>query len=178
MQQGFSKKLIFLSLLLAGFFSAGSVFAQPVCPICVVAIAGGLGFSRWLGVDDLVSSVWIGAFLLTLVIWTVHWLKKKNWDFKYSGVISFLFYYVFTFWGLYWAGIAGHPLNVILGIDKIIFGSITGTIVLALSLYLHAYLKTKNDGKSFFPYQRVAVPVLALLLASLIFYFLLLWRII
>ena len=75
-----NKKILFLGFLIFGLILAFNANAQAVCPICVVAIGAGLGLSRWLGVDDLVSSVWIGAFLLTLVIWTIHWLKKKNWD--------------------------------------------------------------------------------------------------
>lgn len=175
----FNLKFIISGLaLFFGLSGAGFVSAQAVCPVCVVAIAGGLGFSRWLGVDDLVFSVWIGAALLTLVILTIHWLKKKNWNFRFSGTITFLFYYVLTFISLYYIGIVGHPQNTILGIDKIIFGSIAGTFALALSLKLHSFLKLKNNNKSYFPYQRVAIPVAALILNSLLFYLLIIWKII
>jgi len=170
-----NKKYIFLTIFLGLFFAAGAL-AQPVCPVCVVAIGAGLGFSRWLGVDDLISSVWIGAALLTIVYWTIHWINKKNWNFKFSGVIVFLFYYLFTFLPLYWLKIIGHPLNTFLGVDKIIFGSISGTIVLWLGLKFHEWLKKNNGEKSYFSYQRVAVPVTALILNSLIFYLLLTWK--
>lgn len=170
MRQKLSK---FLFFLIIGIFSANFAFAQPVCPVCVVAIGAGLGFSRWLGVDDLITSVWIGAGLLTLTIWTLHWLYKKNWNFRFSGIVAFVFYYVLTFVPLYWVGIVGHPLNTIFGIDKILFGTIVGTIVLAAGLYLNNFLKIKNNGKQFFNYQKVVVPILALILISIIFYFLL-----
>jgi len=177
MQQEFSR-ISFFSLLILGLAKTSVVSAQAVCPICVVAIAGGLGLSRWLGVDDLVSSVWIGAFLLALVVWTLHWLRRRNWNFRFSGIVTFLFYYLFTFLGLYYAKIAGHPLNTVFGIDKIVLGSAVGTIVLALGLWLHSYLKKNHGDKSYFPYQRVVVPVVALLLTSLAFYLLLIWKII
>jgi len=178
MQQELSKKLLFLALIVVGAGYVGTVFAQPVCPVCVVAIGAGLGFSRWLGVDDLVSSVWIGAALLTIVYWSLHWMRKKNWDFKFSGPVVFLAYYIFTFIPLWFVQIIGHPLNKVFGIDKIILGSVSGNFVLWLGLKLHAYLKTKNNDKSYFPYQRVAVPMVCLVLNSLIFYLLLTWKII
>jgi hypothetical protein len=173
-----SNKILFLGLLFLGLTAAFTASAQAICPICVIAIGAGLGLSRWLKIDDLVSSVWIGAFLWTLVVWTLHWMRKKNWGFKFDGIVTFLFYYLLTFIGLYYMKFVGIFGNAVFGIDKVILGTIAGTIVLWASLVFHNFLKTKNNNKSFFPYQRVAVPVLALILTSLIFYALLTWRII
>ena len=144
-----------------------------MCPICVVAVGAGLGFSRWLGVDDIISSLWIGALLVSLSWWTVIWLKKKNWGFRYDRAVVPVAYYALVLAPLYFADIAGHPLNKIFGIDKILFGTIIGSIIFLLSVWLHNFLKIKNNGKSFFPYQKVVVPVAVLLIISLI-----LWRII
>ena len=158
------------------FIATGLLFssaALAVCPLCVVAVGAGLGFSRWLGVDDVVSSIWIGALLASLSMWTVIWMNKKNWGFKYDKIIVLVLYYVLVLLPLYYADIAGHPLNKIFGIDKIVFGALLGSFVFLGSLWLHDFLKTKNQGKSFFQYQKVAVPVLVLLITSLIFYYLL-----
>ena len=168
---------LFLGSLFFGIFVAGVVSAQ-VCPVCVVAIGAGLGLSRWLGIDDLVSSVWIGAFLVAIISWTLSYMKKKGWGFPDDGILVTLLYLVLTFIPLYYAGIVGHPLNRIFGIDKIIFGSIIGVAVLFLGHWLHLYLKKKNNNKVFFPYQRVAVPFASLALTSFIIYLLLTWRII
>ena len=168
---------IFLGLLISGLFLAGNAMAQ-VCPICVVAIGAGLGLSRWLGIDDLVSSVWIGAFLVAVISWTLSYMKKKGWSFADDGIVITLAYLVLSFIPLYYAGIIGQQLNQIWGIDKIILGSIIGSAILFLSHWLHLYLKKINKGKSFFPYQRVAVPVVVLALTSLLLYLLLTWRII
>jgi len=161
------KTLIFLSFLFFGIVFAGLASAQ-VCPVCVVAIGAGLGLSRWLGIDDLVSSVWIGAFLVAIISWTLGYIKKKGWSFYDDGIVITLAYLVLTFIPLYYAGIIGHPLNQIFGMDKIIFGSIIGAVVLFLGHWLNLYLKKINNGKVFFPYQRVAVPVLLLIITSLI----------
>ena len=104
-----------------------------VCPVCVVAIGAGLGLSRWLGIDDIVSSVWIGAFLVAIISWTLGYMKKKGWSFYDDGIVITLAYLVLTFIPLYYAGIVGHPVKQIFGIDKIIFGSIIGAVVLFLA---------------------------------------------
>ena len=171
-------KYLSLGLLsLIGVMSAGFANAQ-VCPVCVVAIGAGLGLSRWLGIDDVVSSVWVGAFLIAIISWTLSFMKKKGWGFTDDGIVITLAYIVLTFIPLYYARIVGQPLNQIWGLDKILVGSIIGTIVLYLGSWFNLYLKKLNSGKVFFPYQRVAVPVVFLILASLTIYLLLTWRII
>ena len=176
MQQVSNKIIIFSGLLLSGFFWAGAV--KAVCPLCVVAVGAGLGLSRWLGVDDVISSIWIGGLLVALSLWTIVWLKKRNWVFPYDGVVVFLAYYLLTLVTLYYADIAGHPLYKIFGIDKIIFGTVVGTIISVLAHWLNTYLKKKNNGKVFFPYQKVVIPLVLLILTSVVFYLLLTWRII
>ena len=155
---------------------AGIIFAnvtKAVCPVCIVAVGAGLGFSRWFGVDDVISSLWIGALLASISWWTIIWLNKKGWDFKFQKIIIPAAYYLLTLLPLYFIDIVGHPLNKIFGIDKIILGSFLGTTIFLATVWFHNFLKTKNSGKSFFPYQRVAVPVSILIIISLI-----LWRII
>jgi hypothetical protein len=171
MQLKFNKKILFLGLLIPGFFWAS--IAKAVCPVCVVVVGAGLGLSRWFGVDDTISSLWIGALLWAISVWTVSWVKTKTWNFKYSSIVIFLAYYILVLVPLYTVDVIGHPLNTIFGIDKIIFGTIIGTLVIWGATVLHNYLKTKNNGKSFFNYQKVVLPVAVLLIASIIFYYLL-----
>ena len=170
------KAYLLLSLLSVGFFWAS--FAKAMCPLCVIAIGAGLGLSRWLGVDDVVSSVWIGALLVAMIMWTMAEMSKKNWRFPFDTVIISLAYYLLTFIPLYYAHIVGHPFNTIFGIDKIVFGTAAGTVVFLLANWLHLYLKKKNGGKSFFHYQKVVIPVVILLLTSAIFFALISWRLI
>ena len=162
---------------MAGLFMATLASAQ-VCPVCVVAIGAGLGLSRWFGIDDVISSIWIGAFLFAITSWTLSYMKKKNWSFTDDGIVITLLYLVLTFIPLYYAGIVGHPLNKIFGIDKIIFGSVIGTVAFVLSNILHKKLKDRNNGKSYFPYQKVVVPVVILLVTSLILYLLTTYKLI
>ena len=162
-----NKTTIFLSFLTLGMIFAWKAAAQ-VCPVCVVAIGAGLGFSRWFGIDDIISSIWVGAFMIAIISWTLSFMKNKGWSFTDDGIVITLVYILLTYIPLYYAGIVGHPLNQIWGMDKVIFGSIVGATFLFLGHWLHLYLKKKNNNKSFFPYQRVVVPVVVLLLISII----------
>lgn len=161
------KNYLLTAFLLAQTMFAATASAQ-VCPVCVVAIGAGLGFSRWFGIDDIISSVWIGAFLIAVTSWTLSFMKKKKWNFADDGIVITLAYLLLTYIPLYYAGIVGHPQNQIFGIDKIIFGSTIGAAFLFLGHWLHLYLKKKNNNKVFFQYQRVAVPVAVLLIVSFI----------
>ncbi len=164
-----------LTLFLALFFAAaGSV--KAVCPVCVVAVGGGLGISRWLGVDDAISSLWIGALLAAMSLWTIDWIQKKNWKFVFYKAVTWVLYYGLTVGPLYYYGLIGHPLNKIFGIDKILFGVILGTAVFLGGVWLNLFLKLKNNGKQYFNYQKVVVPFLSLVAASLILYLIIIWK--
>ncbi|MCX6721499.1 MAG: hypothetical protein NT026_02790 [Candidatus Staskawiczbacteria bacterium] len=170
-------KYLFFGLLFLGLAFAGFASAQ-VCPVCVVAIGAGLGLSRWFGIDDVVTSIWIGALLTALIIWTLVWMKNKKLDFPDDGVAITLSYVLLTYIPLYYAGIVGHPLNKIFGLDKIIFGSAIGATAFFIGHWINLYLKRGNNGKARFAYQKVVLPVATLLITSLIFYLLILWKII
>jgi len=163
--------LLLGGLLFLGITSAS--IAKAICPVCIVAVSGGLGLSRFLGVDDIISSIWIGALLASSSIWTLTWLKLKNWDFKYSKFVVPIAFYLLTLVPLYYAEIIGHPLNKIFGIDRIIFGTALGTVVFLVGVRFHNFLKEKNQGRQFFSYQKVVVPFLTLLAVSLLIFFLL-----
>ncbi len=143
------------------------------CAVCVVAISGGLGISRALGIDDAMTGVWVGALLLSLATLTVNWLKKKWPSKQFLPVSGFLLTYLlilpffFTF-DLF----ANSP--EIFGYKSLALGMIVGTIFLALGLYTDQVLRRlkADDNKGFFPFQKVFVPVFFLLLATLMMWFL------
>lgn len=161
------KFLIFFSVAI---FSAIASSVKAVCPVCVVAVGSGVGLCRWLGIDDTISGLWIGGLIVALILWTIDWLNKKNYKFKFRNWLVWLGYYVLTIWPLFSFNIMGHPLNKVWGIDKILFGILFGSIIFFFSVFLNGHLKKKNNGKVYFPYQKVAIPVVLLLIFSLIFY--------
>jgi len=148
--------------------------AQAVCPVCVVAVGAGLGFSRYLGIDDAVTGLWVGGLTVAMIMWTINWLrpklgKKKYWPWvKWSTILILI---ALVAWPLNTQGFLGHPLNKLWGMDKILLGTIFGGLVFWVMSVLYIYLKKENNGKAYFPYQKVVMPFGALAFFSLIFYF-------
>ncbi len=160
---------IFLPMLLFGFFGAFS--AKAICPVCTVAVGAGIGFSRWLGIDDSITGLWIGALTVSLSMWTIDWLGKKKIKFKGIGLAVLAAYILLVIVPLYFMGFMGHPLNTIWGIDKLIVGIVLGGIGFFLGGSLHFYLKKQNGDKVYFPFQKVVFAIAPVIILSGIFYF-------
>ncbi len=164
-------KLLYLLAIYASFLIAKPSLA--VCPVCAVAVGAGLGFSRWLGVDDLITGSWVGGVLVTISWWTVEWLNSKQIKFKGRKILITLAYYSLTIVPLYYIGIMGHIYNQFWGIDKLLLGIIVGTVGFFGGSMLNLWLKKKNGGKVYIKFQRVLIPVAILLLISLAWYLIL-----
>lgn len=147
---------------------------HAVCPVCTVAVGAGLGLTRYLGIDDTVSGVWIGGLVLSSSFWLSDWLKKKNFSFlglltPHLSLLTLLLVSASVFLPLYFSKIIGHPFNKILGLDKLVFGSLAGALVFALAVVLDKMVR-QAKGHQLFIYQKVVFPVVSLLCLSLIFY--------
>lgn len=165
----FSKK-VFLILLGLIFFPVFS--AQAFCPVCVVAVGAGLELSHYLGIDDVITGLWIGALLVGLSAWTLEWLKKKKLNFKGEALAVYAGYYLLTIIPLYFAGLMGQARHSFWGVDKLLLGIIFGSAIFFFGGMWHYRLKKKNNNKVYFPFQKVVVPVGLLILLSFVFYFL------
>ena len=147
-----------------------------VCPICTVAVGAGLGISRAFGIDDAVTSVWIGGLILSMSFWSLDFLGKKKYkflnkiSFKTLSIIVIVLMYLLVLIPLWYGGYIGRPINTYLGIDKIIFGTVIGSIAFQLGKVLDEMIR-KMKGKILFPYQKVVFPVSLLLLSSLVLHF-------
>jgi len=157
---------LFLSLL-AFLISASPVNAQ--CPVCIVTIGGSVLLSRYLGIDDLIVGIWSGGLILSLGLWTSTFIKRTF--IKGQKWILTALLWITTVLGLKQAGFIGNPTCKIHGHDKLLTGIIAGTIVFLLAYatdFVLRKLNKNNPGKAFFPYQRVVIPVLLLIIATLI----------
>jgi len=144
-----------------------------VCPVCTVAVATGLGISRALGIDDTISGLWIGALILSSVIWMIFWLDKKKIHYLFRKISVFVIFYGIVIWPLYHWNYIGLQGNELFGIDKILFGIILGTIIFTLAIFANKYLRRNNNGKVLIRYQKVLIPLVFLIIASIITYLLL-----
>ncbi len=149
------------------------IFVEPVfaqCPVCIVTVGGGLWLAKTLGVDDLIASIWIGALTTAFAImladkWKLVKLPKPQISWS-------VIFYLLTLLYLQISGFFNRPYCKIWEVCKVWLGITVGTVFLWLGVLLDKFLRTKNNGKVFFPFQKVVVPVAMTLLASLIFYLL------
>jgi predicted Fe-Mo cluster-binding NifX family protein len=142
---------------------------SAVCPVCTVAVGCGVGLSRYLGVDDLISGLWIGAFLFSSGLWLIDYLSKKGIKFAFRNFLILFFVYLLGFLSL--KDFIGHYSNKIFGLDKLIFGIILGTVVLIIAIFIDKVLRRRNQEKVYFPYQKVIIPLILLIISTLILYF-------
>ena len=160
-----NKKILLPILALGGILSATVAKAIP-CAVCTIAVGSCVGLARWLKIDDRITGLWVGALIVSLIAWTIHYLDKKNIKFKGRKILTVILWYGFVVVPFYFTGLMGHPINKCWGIDKLLFGIILGTIVFIIANNLLR--------KSYFHLQKAIVPVGFLVIASLIIY-LIIW---
>lgn len=140
-----------------------------MCPVCAVAVGVGLGLSRWLKIDDAISGLWVGALIVSLSFILATWTKKYlAVSMRLLTFVYFIFLFLTTIIPLNYFKIIGHPQNTFLGIDKLVFGTGVGIIAFLFSLCIHGVLKSRHHNTSYFPFQKVIIPVNILMLASII----------
>jgi hypothetical protein len=161
--------------------------AKAVCPVCTVAVIAGLGVSRELGVDDIVSSIWIGGLILSASFWTIDWIEKSKFRDKiYKHVCRFkcgmtenqalkfwtiLVMYALVFVPLFFTHTIGIARNTLWGIDKIVLGTAVGSIMFLIGMWVDKVIRKVRSGKQLFIFQKVVFPVVTLIITSLVFYF-------
>lgn len=166
------KKLLLLFGVLITLFPLS---AHAVCPICTIAVGAGVGLSRYFGIDDTITGLWIGGLIVSLIIWTLGWLEKKNIRFKGRQVLTILLYYVAVILPLYFKGFIGHPQNSLfcwcgLHWDKLLVGIALGSLGFYAGAKWYFYLKEKHGGRAYFPFQKVVMPIAPLIILTIIFY--------
>ena len=115
--------------------------------------------------------MWAGALLFSVSMWTVNWLDSKKISFKGLIPVVFSVYYGITLIPLYFSGVIGHPFNKIFGTDKLVFGTIVGSLVFMAAAWGYEVMKKRNGGRAWFPFQKVVMPVLITAIASVIMFF-------
>ena len=161
--------LILLVLLL--LVLSAPAFANPACAVCTVAVGASLEIARSYGVDDAIVGVWSGAMLVILGYWMLKWFDKKGWNFK--GRDFWLIAVSVAMVGFVYVSELDYMPKPILifYIDPFLFSVLIGMLVLIWSSDFYQWMKRKNGGHAHFPFEKVFVPVAALALASLYFYY-------
>ncbi|PIS08077.1 hypothetical protein COT78_00035 [Candidatus Berkelbacteria bacterium CG10_big_fil_rev_8_21_14_0_10_43_13] len=165
------KIFVLISLALIGLLlTAKHTYAicQVVCPIVV---GGTLTLLEKYGVDNTISGLWIGGMLVWASIVTIDWIAKwkRHW---LINIAIFVAFYAATIIPLYNKNIIGLSTKMLWGLDKTILGIIIGSIFFYLGDRLYIYIKAKNGGHAWFPFQKALMPIIPLIIWSAIFHFL------
>lgn len=164
-------KLKTLSAALLLIISYSLLVASPVeahCPLCVAGAAVGITLTRWIGVDDSITGVWVAALMGAMSFWFYSWLigKKIKQIKKYKTILKPLIYilvFASTLWSFYKFQLIIR-MTQIFGFDKLTFGMITGGIL----FYLIDMIKLKH----YFNYQKIVISLGSMIILSLIIYIL------
>ena len=154
-----------------------SVWAPPhaayaMCPVCTVAVGAGIGLSRWLGVDDTITGLWVGAITISLAMWTNLWLEGRKIRFPGRDLLVYSAYIAMIIIPLYYKDIMGHPLNKLWDVDKLALGMIIGAVTFYLTAGTYLLVKKRNNNRAHFPFQKIAMTVGTLTVLSVVFYYL------
>lgn len=164
--------MLFSVVMLFALLFIKSASANPACAVCTIAVGASLEIARRLGVDDSVVGVWVGAFLVILGYWTIKWFDKKNWHFPYRDALLITLS-VAMIGFMYLGKLTYHSevVGFIFYLDPFLYSVIIGAIVFIASSNFYQWMKKKNGGHAHFPFEKVAVPVIALILTSSYFYY-------
>ena len=164
------KNLLLITALLGSLLAANKALA--ICPVCTIAVCAGLGLSRWLGINDAVTGLWIGGLLVSVSVWTVTWLDARRIDFPWRSAAVTFAYYAMALVPLYFAKIIAHPVDFLSSCvkDNLLLGIIQGSATFSFAAMLYNYLKEKNNGRAHFPFEKVVFPVSSLIIFTVIFY--------
>jgi len=160
--------------------------AQAQCAVCTLAIVGGLGISRWLGVDDIYVGVWLGAAIFGAAGFGGSLVAKRWPGFKGGKHIVMVAVILFAGVALYFADGFIKPFdngircdtepcnNISYTLTNLAQGMIIGIICLYAGLYLDKALRQLKDdgGKPYFPFQKVVCPLVMIILGTLAAWFL------
>lgn len=167
------KKIILLNILELAIIFASIKKTLAVCPLCVVAVAGGLELSRLFKIDDLITGLWVGGLTVALIYWTIDFFNKKNINFVFKNIVVILIWYILLLSGIYFSKIQSPILFDLQFLTKLNLGIILGSIAFWFGAEIYEFLKQKNNGRAYFPFQKVVMPILPILILSIIFYIIL-----
>lgn len=161
-----TKILAFFMVLVSFLIHPGISLAH--CPLCVAGAAAGVTLTRWIGVDDSITGVWIAAVLGAMSFWLFNWLLgrkikiiEKNRELIRPAI--YILIWGMTLWSFYKFQLIIR-MSQIWGLDKLTFGMLAGGTL----FYLVDSLKIKH----YFNYQKIVVSLGSMTILSLLIYIL------
>ena len=161
---------MFAALVFSLLLISSGVYAH--CPLCSAATGMAVATTRLYGIDDIVVGLFIGAFAVSTALWMNNIALKKNRKKEYiphQQSVFVLFSLAATIATLYFSGLLDLRYRI-LGVDRIFFGTVTGTVITLLSFEFHKKLRLYNRNKNYLPMQGIILPLLAVAIAGFGFY--------
>ena len=152
--------------------------AHAVCPVCTIAIGAGLEGMRMLGVKDILTGIWAGGLTVSLIGWTANYMRKHNITNPVWYVLNFLVYTALLV-GVYFFP-TNNPVvkwwdNCMWGIDQFLLGVLVGALTFVGMELWYLYIKKHNGGHAWFPFQKVVMPFVGLLIMTGVFWAIIKW---
>lgn len=163
------KKLLAILGVIILFFTKPA-FANPACGVCTVAVGAALGISRKLGVDDTVVGVWLGALLMLIAFWTMTFCVRRGWKFRWMGALFIVISFSLII-PIYTMDYISYGARTILHVDSFLVSVLLGGAIFFFSEVAYMVMKEGNGGHAHFPFEKVVIPVVSLIIASVAFYF-------
>lgn len=162
------KKVLFG--LISAIIAAGT--AHAFCPVCTVAVGAGLEGARILGVADVITGLWAGGLMLSLAAWTENYMRAHGVSNRFLILLNYVVY--FGLLALVYFLPVGHPTlrwnaTTLWGVDQFLLGIVVGAATFWLAGKWYEYIKAKNGGHAWFPFQKVVWPLGAMVIVTLIF---------
>ena len=115
---------------------------------------------------------WLTFILSQIVQNAIKYFDKKNWHF--AGRDALLMVVSLGTVGFLYLGEMSYQPKVLLCVlylDPFLFSFLAGALVFAYTSKLYQWMKARNGGHAHFPFEKVVLPVVALLALSTYFYY-------
>lgn len=160
------KLFLILVSILGG--SIKTAFANPACMVCTVAIGASLEIARALGISDEIVGLWAGAMFALLGYWLILWFDKKEWHFVGRNQILMLLS-LSSIAFIYMGELQYLPKVIgVFYLDSFLFAYILGALIYIGSQKLYQFIKERNGNHAHFPFEKVVLPLVMLLAASIV----------
>ena len=133
------------------------------CPLCTAAVGTGAIVSRFLGLDDTVFGLWVGALVVSSTI-----AATKRWKevIPHQRAMLSAMAIILTVYGLKLGGVLGDLRYMVFGVDKMVIGMVVGGIVTYIMPRISLLLTLRL--KRGIPYQTIVLTVVALTALSVL----------
>ena len=150
------------------------------CALCTGAFAVAATSAKLLGVDPSIIGVLAGAFGLSTGLWISRTIKRQWFAYQSHAIVLASFLLTFLpvtfvvkdsfYLPLLLFGEPGTLFNKVYWVNKIAFGAFLGGAATLAAYWLHVWIKRMRGGV-LFPFQGIALAVLAVAAVSLPLYF-------